>query len=269
MAPVHLRDLEFGDVISDKDGVLVVHATAGETPCIVKRFAAAEHRREISNYTLLAEAGVPTLPIVGHGDDWLAIAEASTAGFRLGTEEDSSDPAIARQLAHWYAALHSAGVSERFDGLYRETDLITDERLGLIASVWPQTDAGLAVVERDLPVWREQLEAFDDVLTYNDFWWTNLAVELLGGSALMFDYNLLGRGYRYADIRNVTMGLSATAGQAFRHTYEELAGPLDPCEIAVDEPLSHLITLITAARLEPDAPWAGPSNAWLTELPQA
>lgn len=266
MNPVHLSDLEFGDVISDKDGVLVVHATAGGTPCVVKRYATEEHRREISNYTLLAEAGVPTLPILGHGDDWIAIAEVHAAGFRLGTEDDAADPAIARQLAHWYAALHAAGTPERLDGLYRETDLITAERLALIADVWPQTAPGLAVVERELPVWREQLAEFDEVLTYNDFWWTNLAVDLLGGSALMFDYNLLGRGYRYADVRNVTLGLTAPAADAFRHTYEELAGPLDPRELAVDEPVSHFVTLITAARLDPDAPWAGPSKAWLTGL---
>ena len=36
-------------------------------------------------------------------------------------------------------------------------------------------------------------------LTYNDFYYTNLAVLKDGTSAIMFDYNLLGKGYAYAD----------------------------------------------------------------------
>jgi len=42
-----------------------------------------------------------------------------------------------------------------------------------------------------------------DTLTYNDFYWSNFIVRKDRQAALMFDYNLLGRGYRYSDMRNV------------------------------------------------------------------
>ena len=38
----------------------------------------------------------------------------------------------------------------------------------------------------------------------------------------MFDYNLLGKGYRYSDFRNVCWSMSETAGMAFVDKYKQL-----------------------------------------------
>jgi len=57
---------------------------------------------------------------------------------------------------------------------------------------------------------------------------------------MMFDYNLLGRSYRYSDIRNVCWSLSPEAGHAFRKAY----GSYDLREKSVDRCLSAIVTLI-------------------------
>jgi aminoglycoside phosphotransferase len=59
-------------------------------------------------------------------------------------------------------------------------------------------------------------------LTYNDFYWTNFIVRKDKREALMFDYNLLGRGYRYSDFRNVCWSMSEEAGMTFVDTYKRL-----------------------------------------------
>lgn len=98
-------------------------------------------------------------------------------------------------------------------------------------------------------------------MTYNDFYWTNLAVSKDGKEAMMFDYNLLGRGYAYGDVRNVTVSLSPKAAEAFRRAY----GPINPTEAAV---VSVIVTLILASRREIFPAWAEPSRRTLKkELP--
>lgn len=86
-------------------------------------------------------------------------------------------------------------------------------------------------------------------------------------SALMFDHNLLGAGYRYADVRNVMHGLEGLAPQAFLDEYTRLQAdrgtPLDPREAELDEPLSHLVGLVLATARESLPVWAEPSADWL------
>ena len=60
---------------------------------------------------------------------------------------------------------------------------------------------------QDAPAWvllEQNYAAINDLLrkarrtiTYNDFYYTNMVVAKDKSSALMFDYNLLGKGYAY------------------------------------------------------------------------
>ena len=61
---------------------------------------------------------------------------------------------------------------------------------------------------------------------------------------MMFDYNLLGKGYAYADIRNVCFSLSEAAKKAFLEEY----GVFDASEVIIDNVASVLITLHSACR---------------------
>lgn len=271
---MELADIAWGDVISDSDGVLVVEGTLRGDPVVVKRYAAPQHRREIANYALLGRLGVPTLPVLGSGPDWLVLADAEDAGYRLGTPDDLDDPHVARLLARWYATLHAAG--EQTDaadlaGLYSELDVVDAAGLARIADRWPELALPAAWAQEQLPHWRHLLADLRRTLTYNDFWYTNLAVHWTGASALMFDHNLLGAGLRSSDLRNVTVSLSERAASAFRDEYEALVAGhgvrIDPREAAFDEPLSHLATLVFAAEAEQTPRWADASLAWLAAAP--
>lgn len=271
---MELADIAWGDVISDSDGILVVRGTLGGDPVVVKRYAAPQHRREIANYALLGRLGVPTLPVLGSGPDWLVLADAEDAGYRLGTPDDLYEPHVARLLARWYAALHAAGESldaATLAGLYSELDVVDAAGLARIADRWPELALQVAWAQDRLPAWRRILADLGRTLTYNDFWYTNLAVHWTGASALMCDHNLLGAGLRSSDVRNVTVSLSEQAASAFRDEYAARAAAdgvrIDPRETEVDEPLAHLATLVFAAEAEQTPSWAADSLAWLAAAP--
>lgn len=260
---MQLSDIEWGDVLSDADGIVVAEGVVDGTHCIVKRFADEGDRREIANYALLGRLGVPTLEVLGSGEDWIALEDIDDSEWRLGTAADLADADVAWALASWYARLHSAGAgAPELAGLFRQTDLVTAESLELVGRRWPELASGVAWAQNRLPELRATLAACRPTLTYNDFFWTNLAVHRFGGAALMFDYNLLGAGYAYADVRNVLTSLTPDAGDAFLDTYSTLL-PLDPAEAGLDAELAPLVAVVLAARLVERPRWAEPSLAWL------
>ena len=75
----------------------------------------------------------------------------------------------------------------------------------------------------------------------------------------MFDYNLLGKGYAYSDVRNVLSSLSEEAGRAFLDAY----GEFDPIEKALDDVVSVVVTLFLACQSDKFPRWA---KAILDEL---
>ena len=226
--------------IRTKNGVHVWRAAKNGESLVVKYFEDEGSAREIGNYALLQQLSIPTLRVIAAGERCLCLEDiGSDSTLRMGRSEDMNDPVIARRLAVWYRALHdrSAG-SEKLRGLYRESDSITPETLLQLQEQYPA------------PVWEYLLQnyaAIDQVvhsvqetLSYNDFFWTNLVVAQDKSRAMMFDYNLLGRSYRYSDIRNVCWSLSPEAGHAFRKAY----GDWDVREASVDRCLSAIVTLI-------------------------
>lgn len=244
-------------VLQDKNGVTVARVAAGQESYVLKHFANAEYRREIEIYRVLASLGVPTLRVIACTDSALLMEDMNASPvLRPAVEADMSDIHVAERLAAWYRKLHSVGcgyVRANGASMYDESDLFTPEN---IAFVRQKTGTQCA------PAWRMLEQNFDNVavrlrnarrtLTYNDFYYTNMAVAQDGSFALMFDYNLLGKGYAYADLRNVTSSLSPEAGASFMEAY----GGFDPAEKALDDVLNLVTGLVQACRRERFPAWA-------------
>ncbi len=135
--------------------------------------------------------------------------------------------------------------------MYDEADFFTLENIAFIKE---QTET------QDAPAWMLLEEHYDAIhnllrkarrtLTYNDFYYTNMVVAKDKSSALMFDYNLLGKGYAYADVRNVLSSLSEEAGKAFLDEY----GVFEPVEKALDDVVNVVVTLYQACLCD-KVPW--------------
>jgi len=178
--------------------------------------------------------------------------------YRLGIEEDLSNPQTAHAVARWYKIMHEKGreyLRLNDTNLYSEFDLITPHNMDMVAHKSGTQDNPLWKVLRDnFSLIRQKIDALPYTLTYNDFYWTNLIVAKDGGSAMMFDYNLLGKGYVYSDVRNVTSSLADEAKQAFFDEYGEERICAD--EVAADSILVALHGLVVAYEKEQFPWWA-------------
>ena len=242
-------------VLQDKDGVTVARIISGEKTYVIKCFQKDEHKRELKNYQLLASLGIPTIRVIASTDSALLLEdiERSTT-YRLGFEEDMSDPALARRIAVWYKQLHSRGyryVCQHGESMYDEADFFTPENIACIKEKTGTQDAlAWGLLEQNFAAINDLLHKTRRTLTYNDFYFTNMVVTKDKSSALMFDYNLLGKGYAYSDVRNVLSSLSEEAGKAFLDEY----GAFDPEEKALDDVVSVVVTLYLACRRD-EFPW--------------
>lgn len=252
------------DLIQNKDGVIVARVQSGEELYIIKYFRDEDFKREIKSYQLLKTLNIPTFNVFGFTDSTILMEDVSQNDvFRLATKEDLDDVVIASKIAEWYKLLHTSSenfVKENITELYDETDFITRENIEFIKE---------KTGTQSLPVWKLINDNFDiivskisslpRVLTYNDFYYTNLIVAKDKSSAFMFDYNLLGKGYVYSDIRNVCYSLGEDAKNAFLETY----GEFDKSEIIVDDVASVIVTLYHACQRKNFPDWA---NSVLDDL---
>lgn len=243
--------------IQDENGIIVARVYHNNGTYIIKYFNNSDHRRELVNYKILKELNISTLTIYKTTDCALLMEDInSISGYRLGTADDLNDTEVAFRIANWYRSLHQNGydyVNYNGANLYDESDFITKENIETIMRV--------TATER-LPVWSLFIENFDEIkhkitrarrtLTYNDFNYTNLIVAHHKSSAFMFDYNLLGKGYAYSDIRNVCSSLGERAKEAFLSGY----GSFDVSEIAVDDVASVITTLYLACKRSEFPQWA-------------
>ena len=71
---------------------------------------------------------------------------------------------------------------------------------------------------------------------------------------MMIDFNLMGKGYIYGDIRNVTSSLSGETKEAFLNEYD--AEQIPTGEKIADAALSPLVTLYFACKLKRFPAWA-------------
>lgn len=241
-------------LIRNKDDVSVWRVSAGDCHFVMKCFDKPEYRREISNYQILSSIGVPTLKMINNTDCSLLMEDIEYSSYRLGTVQDINDPQIVALVARWYKILHEKGrVYANTHSLYDECDCLTIENLKTMQA---------KTKTETLPVWRTLEEHFDEIrttalglprtLTYNDFHYTNLVVARDGSSTLMFDYNMLGKGYVYADIRNVCGHLgNEEARAAFQAEY----GSFDGEEKLVDDVVNMLTGLHIACQKESFPDW--------------
>lgn len=243
-----------------KDGISLYRVQCLDCSYILKYFSYEPDRREIINYGILSSFNIPIMQIIAKTECCILMEDIEQSNFyRLGVDLDLSNTEVAKVIAKWYKQLHKNGKEYIANGkhkLYDESDIITRDNLEFIKA---KTSTG------QNPVWAELDENFDSIisainnaektLTYNDFYYTNLIVAKDVSSAFMFDYNLLGQGYAYADIRNVCSSLSPIAKKAFLSEY----GYFDKTEQSIDDVASVLTTLYFACKKEKFPTWANQS----------
>ena len=242
-------------VLQDKDGVIVARVVSAEKSYVVKCFQKDEYKREMENYRLLETLGVPTIQVIASTDSSILLEDiACSSVYRLGVREDMFDLEVARRIAVWYKQLHNQGyahVCQRGESMYDETDFFTVENIACIKEKTGTQDApAWRLLESHYAAISHLLSKVRRTLTYNDFYYTNMVVAQDKSSALMFDYNLLGKGYAYSDVRNVLSSLSEEAGKAFLDAY----GEFDPTEKALDDVVSVVVTLFLACQYD-KFPW--------------
>ena len=242
--------------IRSKKGVHVHKVESEGSRYILKCFDMPEDRREISNYKLLSKLGIPTLPVLNQTETAILLPDVgASADYRLGVVADLSDTQIASAVAQWYKILHCKGYDCPLDGLYDETDTITLENIGIIASkLNTQSNPFWHEIENRFAGVRQKIDLLQRTLTYNDFYWTNLIVHKNRKSAMMLDFNLLGKGYAYGDVRNVTSSMSEDAKKTFLNEYG--VDRISDSEKIADAVLSPIITLYNACQHERFPSWA-------------
>ena len=253
--------VETVELIRSKAGVSVYRLEASGKKLVLKMFLNPEDKREISNYRLLGELGIPTLPVLGYTEEALLLPDVNASEkYRLGVEEDLQDVQVAKAIAKWFRKLHDRGkqyLSENDVSLYDETDVITVENMVRAAEVTDTIDNPLwNVVKANFDDMKKKIAKLPRTLTYNDFYWDNLIVSKDKTEAFMFDYNLLGKGMAYGDIRNVTGSLSKGVAKAFCDAYG--VDGLDEEKLA-DDFLAHMVTLCAGSQREVFPAWAGES----------
>lgn len=252
-------------LIQSKAGISLYRVKSEGKSLVLKVFEKQEDMREIENYRILSSLEIPTLPLLSYTEKAILLPDVeASADYRLGKESDLSDPQVARAIAKWYKMLHTKGseyLSGRETKMYDESDMLTADNLRLIDEKTDTLDNVLWQVIMDhYGMIRSRIDALPRTLTYNDFYWTNLVVSKDCKSAFMFDYNLLGKGIAYGDVRNVTVSLSRKAAAAFMDEYgDDIAEE----QKKADAFIAPLVTLVSACKQENFPSWA---KASLEEL---
>jgi len=216
-----IRNFRF---IRAKSGVYVYKCLYDDIPAVVKYLENEDDRREILNYRILATHGIPTIKTYALGKVTLVMEDISVSeDWRLGIAEDLSDAEVAASLARWYFTFHENGASvPELDTLFFEYDSFTEDNFKKVIQKFPESEELFRFLISNCDKLRELIHKPSFTLTYNDFYWTNFVVRNNKKAAMMFDYNLLGKGYRYSDFRNVCWSMSDEARMAFENEYNGL-----------------------------------------------
>lgn len=256
------------EVIRFKDGITVCRVFSKGRSYILKCFENWKDTREISNYKLLQGLNVPTIQVVAISDNAILLEDIDASKvWRLAAEGDMQNENVGRIIAIWYKILHKRGrdyiksratikegEKEESSGyaLYDESDALTLENINIVKlKTHTEENPIWKLIEDNFTFIRSLVDRLQRTFTYNDFYYTNMAVAKDLSQALMFDYNLLGKGYAYADIRNVTSSLAEPAKEAFLQEY----GEYDKTEAAIDYIVSPLVSLIFACGKEVFPKW--------------
>jgi len=253
ISPKPIQDFQ---LIRAKSGVYVYRCLYDGTPAVAKYLQKEDDRREILNYRILAQHGIPTIETYAFGKATLIMEDISySEEWRLGIAEDLQDAAVSKILAQWYFTFHENGAAVTgLDTLYFEYDSITEENLKVLIQKFPSAKATLQFILTHCDKLRGLIYKPSFTLTYNDFYWTNLVARKDKSAAMMFDYNLLGKGYRFSDFRNVCWHMSCEAKATFVDEYNRLyfekhgstRTESEKLEQSIDAVASGLFSLIVA-----------------------
>lgn len=253
-------------LIRAKDGVYVYKGKLDNQSIVIKHFEREDDKREISNYRLLNELKIPTMQVIAYGISCIVLEDIDCSDiWRLGKEEDLQDEVVALQIAHWYFDFHEKGsLYGNLDKMYHEIDCITRANLKNLSDKLPQAKDTFDYITANLGNLNTLISETMQTFNYNDFYWTNLIVSKDKSAAMPFDYNLLGAGFRYNDIRNVSWSLSKGAGTVFLNEYNRLykdkygysRNEEDFKEQQIDKVTSVLVSLITAFEQKNFPSWA-------------
>ncbi|NLY46590.1 MAG: hypothetical protein GX053_11500 [Tissierella sp.] len=239
--------------LQSKDGIYVYRIKIDDKTAVMKYFEKEEYKREILCYRKLKNDNIDTIPILYQTDNCIIMEDMnSNDKFRIGIKDDLSDEKVIKAIAKWYKQIHSIKLTEdEKNNFYSEAKLLTKENLETIQEYDSDNECFrfLKLHEKEL---LNQHEGYKVCLNYNDFYYTNLVVAKDKSSAFMFDYNLLGVGYGYNDIRNVCSSLKEDMKDVFLHEY----GEFDLKEKITDEWMSPLLTLIFASQRDSFPNWA-------------
>ena len=250
------------DLMRKKDGIsLYAIQSMDGGRYVLKFFDNETYRREISHYQQLQSVGIPTIPVIAFTEKALLMEDLRYSdSWRLGKAEDMQSEEIASVLAEWYQKLHGLGQTLANDPVlnwYSELNFFTREGFALVQARTQSHDAELwQILDSLIDPILACIQLIPKTLTYNDFYYVNLAVARDEKSALMFDYNLLGIGFPVMDVGNVCASLSPSAADAFKVSY----GPLSPQERLLNETISPLTTLVIGAQREKPPTWF--DEAW-------
>jgi len=253
------------ELIRAKGGVYVYRCLYAGQRAVIKYFENESDRREIGNYRMLAEMNVPTVKMLSSAEQYIVLEDIGASDtWRMGEEEDMQDPAVLRALARWYFALHEGCEGHgRLKKMWSETDELSESSIGMIRRRLPGAEAVCEFAGAHLKALCSMLTELENTVTYNDFYYTNFIVRRDRSAAMMFDYNLMGRGYRYADFRNIASSVSGEAFAAFEEEYAALhrrkhgAGfEPDKTEKQLDDFLSPLLGFVSALKREKFPSWA-------------
>ena len=255
-------------IIRDKEGVIVARVRFGEGSAILKYFEKEEFRREIHNYEILQGCGIPTIRVLGKSGRSLLLEDIhESPTYRLGEEADFERVDVMGALARWYKKLHGAGaayVSQHGNGMYMEWDSFTLDNIIAIKDRFNLADsAGIKAITANYDALRRRLDQAPLTLCYNDFYYTNLVVKKDQTEALMFDYNLLGKGCAVSDIKNVTYWFSEENKAAFLSEYGEVDREL----MVLDEIAAPIVSLHSAMSRNIFPHWAREAVEDLERVP--
>ena len=243
-------------LIRAKNGVYVYRCNYGGIPAVVKYLEKESDRREILNYQILAQCGIPTIKIYAMANASIVMEDISLSeDWRLGEAKDLDDTDVSKSLAHWYFIFHERGINAPgLNKLYFEYDRITKDSLNMLLQKFPEAKEVFEFILCHYDRLQKLIYKPSFTLTYNDFYWVNFIVRKDKKEAIMFDYNLLGKGYRFSDFRNVCWSMSNDAKSAFVGEYNRLhlekhghtRTEAENLEQIIDDVASELFTLIVA-----------------------
>lgn len=251
-------------VLSDKDNILVIKFTHEGKNYVFKYFKDDFQKREVENYNLLKKLGITTVKIYGmHSNSILMEDLTSNENTRLAAISDLKDEPIVRSLAKWYLKLHTSGKeyvnNNEIKTMYCELDSLSYQRIEYIREKSNYDDEEF---------WELFYKNFNNIkkmymdkvtITYNDFFYGNMGI-VNNNDVIMFDFNLMGIGLAYFDIKNVTYGFSDILYDIFMEEY----GSYDKEEELLYDVLSPIISLDVAYRKNEFPKWGVDSLEELT-----